>query len=135
MRKLLLLTTFILALTFSSSASFAEWKKVSSSGGGANTFFLDLERIRKHGGFVYFWSLEDWIKPDKRGYVSSKTYHKGDCNLFRYSFLSISDYKEPMGRGTGRNATYNDNEWSYPSPNSVGERVFKYVCAHAKKLR
>jgi hypothetical protein len=52
MKKLTLLTVLIFSLMFSST-SFADWTKVSSSGGGANTFYVDFERIRKHGGYVY----------------------------------------------------------------------------------
>ena len=43
-----------------SSASFADWTKVGENVSG-DTFYVDLERIRKHGGFVYYWSMTDYI--------------------------------------------------------------------------
>jgi len=38
---------------------------VTSSGNGANTTYVDFERIRKHGGYVYWWDLLDRLKPTK----------------------------------------------------------------------
>ena len=53
--------------------SDADWKKVSSTGGGAYTFYVDFERIRKHGGYVYYWYMRDYLKPNKWNDMSSKT--------------------------------------------------------------
>ena len=61
---------------------------------------MDYERIRKHGGYVYWWMLFDRIKPDKDGDFSEKTYVQSDCEFFRYKKLSGSFHKEPMGRGS-----------------------------------
>ena len=64
--------TRILALTFSvmfSSTSFAGWTKVAENVSG-DTFYVDFERIRKHGGYVYYWRLSDLLKPNKKwGFV------------------------------------------------------------------
>ena len=55
MKKLALLTTLLFSVMFS-SASNAKWTKI-----GVNvneiTFYVDIERIRKHGGYVYWWKL------------------------------------------------------------------------------
>ena len=64
-------------------------------------FYVDFERIRKHGGYVYWWDLSDLLKPTETGMSSAKVYRQGDCKLFRYKSLSFSSYKEPMGGGTG----------------------------------
>ena len=95
--------TILLALTFTvmfSSTSFAYWTKVSKNVNGT-TFYVDFERIRKHGGYVYWWDLKDNLKPTDYGDLSAKVYHQGDCKLFRFKVLSFSFHKEPMGRGTG----------------------------------
>ena len=42
--------------------------------GKGDTFYVDFERIRKHGGYVYFWYLWDLLKPTNRGILSDKTY-------------------------------------------------------------
>jgi hypothetical protein len=53
---------------------------------GANvsgmTFFVDFERIRRHGGYVYWYDLIDLLKPDKDGDTSYKGYRQGDYKLF-----------------------------------------------------
>jgi hypothetical protein len=128
MKKTIILLTLIFTVMFS-SPSYAEWTKVSSSGGGANTFYVDFERIRKHGGYVYYWDLIDFLKPDKYGHLSSKTYKQGDCKLFRHKSLSYTFHKEPMGGGTGVPDNKPDKEWTYPSPESSGEIILKSVCS------
>ena len=127
--------TLILALTFTvmfPSPSFAEWKRVSENVDGT-TFYVDFERIRKHGGYVYFWILSDYLKPDKYGDLSAKVYYQGDCELFRFKNLSYSFHKEPMGGGTSSTSSNKpEKEWRYPPPNSANEVVLKSVCAYAK---
>ena len=90
---------------------------------------MDFERIRKHGGYVYWWELTDLIKPDKDGDFSYKGYHQGDCKLFRVKYLSISYHKEPMGRGTGRVINPKNPKWDFPPPQSIGEGNLKTVCS------
>jgi hypothetical protein len=125
--------TLILALTFSvmfSSPSFADWKKVSENVVGT-TFYVDFERIRKVDGFVYFWDLQDYPKPNSLGYLSFKGYNQGDCKLFRNRFLSGYFHEKPMGGGM-RNPYKVTAKWGYPPPNSSSETILKSVCAYAK---
>ena len=96
-----------------------------------NTFYVDFERIRKHGGYVYFWDMGDYLKPDKWGNLSAKVYKQVDCKLFRFKDLSFSSHKEPMGRGSGEPYTPPE-KWIYPPPNSSGEIILKSVCRYAK---
>ena len=126
-----ILAPILLAFTFSvmfSSTSFAEWKKTNENEVG-DTIYVDFERIRKHGGYVYFWELLDYLKPSESGVLSHKTYAQGDCKLFRYKDLSHSFHNEPMGLGTGVTVNKPDKEWSYPPPNSSGEITLKLVCS------
>ena len=59
------LTIFTLLFTVMiPSTSFAGWTKVDESVSG-DTFYVDFERIKKHGGFVYYWNLTDYLEPDK----------------------------------------------------------------------
>jgi hypothetical protein len=67
MKKLLLIFTLLFSTLMFSTPSYGEWTKVTSSGNGAFTFYVDFERIRKHGGYVYFWRLHDYIEPDQWG--------------------------------------------------------------------
>ena len=130
MKKLTFLLALIFSVTFSST-SFAGWTKVSEGVDGT-TFYVDFDRIRKHGGYVYFWYLDDYLKPDKYGILSGKQYKQGDCKLFRFKSLSYSFHKEPMGGGTGDSISPKNPEWKYPSPNSPIDTVLKSVCAYAK---
>jgi len=116
---------------FSSSTSFAGWTKVSENVGA--TFYVDFERIRKHDGYVYFWELIDFLKPDEYGTLSGKSYIQGDCKKFRFNILSDSYHKEPMGGGE-IDETLNppDKEWHYPPPDSPSEIILKSVCQYAR---
>ena len=131
MKKLILILLF--STVMFSSSSYAEWTKVSTGTGTNNSgsiFYVDFERIRKHDGYVYYWELEDYLKPDQFGMLSSKLYYQGDCKLFRYKILSYSFHKEPMGDGTGEvvEPTGDHTNWKYPPPNSAAEITLKSVC-------
>ena len=120
-----LLTVLVLSLL--STPVLGEWTKVGESVKG--TVYVDFERIRKHGGYVYYWYLTDLLKPDKDGDLSAKIYRQGDCKLFRHKILSGSYHKEPMGGGTGITNNDPDKNWTYPSPNSSNETILKSVCS------
>ena len=92
---------------------------------------MDFERIRKHGGYVYWWDLSDYLKPTKYGILSGKIYKQGDCKLFRYKVLSFSFHKEPMGGGTGdvQAPVKKSQGWKYPPPTSASETILKSVCS------
>ncbi len=109
-----------------SSTSYAEWTKVTYNAAGS--LYIDYERIRKHDGYVYYWVLVDFLERTESGHLSGKLYKQGDCNLFRWKFLSISNHKEPMGGGTAETMTYNDDDWKYPPPNSTFEVSLNQVC-------
>ena len=113
-----------------STPSYGEWTKVSSSVSG-DTYYVDFERIRKHDGYVYFWSLRDSLKPHpSSGFISHEAYSQGDCKLFRYKRLSYSFHKEPMGEGTGDLHEPFNKGWQYPPPDSSQEAIIQSVCNH-----
>ena len=97
--------------------------------GGATTFYLDLDRIRKNDGYVYVWRLRDYLKPDKWGDMSSKVYLEVDCKAFRYKNLTYIFYKQPMGEGEGVSSNNDNPEWEYPPPESMVEFILNKVCA------
>jgi hypothetical protein len=114
-----------------SSPSFADWKKTTKNVEGT-TMYVDYERIRKVGGYVYWWELLNYIEPSKNGDLSAEVYFKSDCKLFRSKALSYIFYKTPMGRGGGSTYSPKNPQWIYPSPKSVNESLLKSVCAYAK---
>ena len=114
-----------------SSTSFAEWTKVSSNMGEQNTYYVDFEKVQKVDGFVYFWTLSDYLTPiGPPETFSAIIYMQGDCNLFRTKFLSDIYYNGQMGKGE-RNGGSNvpDKEWTYPSTNSSDEIILKSICS------
>ena len=60
----------------------AKWTKVTEDKNGT-TFYVDLERIRKHDGKVYFWELGDYSKPKDYGAHSYKVYNETECGRYR----------------------------------------------------
>ena len=129
MKTLLTISTLVFTVMFSST-SFAGWTKVAENVNG--TYYVDFERIRKHGDYINFRELVDLLKPDKDGDLSYKLYQRGDCKLFRYKYLSSSNYKRPMGGGYGEDYNEPDKDWRYPSPYSINEIVLKTVCDYVK---
>jgi len=125
--KKLIFTLLFSTLVFS-SPSYAGWTEVSKNVKG-NTFYVDFDRIRKHGGYVYFWELGDYLMKPLEGYLSSNTYKQGDCKLFRFKILSISMYTEPMSRGTPSISFEPNKGWKYPPPNSPARSILKKVCS------
>ena len=107
------------------SPSFAEWTKVGENVDG--TFYLDFERIQKIDGYIYWWELRDFSKPDKSGILSAKGYIQGDCKLFRYKNLKLFGHEEPMGGGSGETVTPPD-KWKYSTPNSANYIILKNIC-------
>ena len=96
---------------------------------GEDSYYVDFERIRKHGGYVYWWYLADYLKL-AHGDLSVKVYNQGDCKLFRYKKLSYSFHKEPMGKGVADKSTHTPSkDWVYPPPNSVSELILNKVCS------
>ena len=64
MKRLTLLTVLVLSLL--PTPVFADWKWVDENVYGT-TIYVDFERIRKHGGYVYYWMLGDYLKPTETG--------------------------------------------------------------------
>ena len=125
MKKLLL----ALALTVMvSSPASAAWTRVIQDAGG-NTWYVDFDRIKKHDGYVYYWELVDYLKPDESGTLSSQAYIQSDCGRFRFKILATSFHKQPMGGGSS--TKNNENlPWLDTKGDQIGETVLKRVCAH-----
>jgi hypothetical protein len=125
----------IFALTFSvmfSSSSYAEWTKVSTDANG-RFYYVDFERIRKHGGYVYYWYLIDYLVPDEWGDLSSKVYARGDCRMLRFKGLSFAHHTQPMGKDAGETNSPGNPPWTYPPPETSAEHALKSVCDYSNK--
>jgi hypothetical protein len=127
MKKLLLLL-FSLMLSFN---SYGEWTKTNEDMDG-NGYYIDFETVNKlDNGYVVFWIMAD-ADININGYMSSKIYWQGDCNLSRMKILSMIQYKEPMGLGKSISSTASEVElaggWDYLPPDSLGYDSLKTVC-------
>ena len=123
MKYLLIIFTLVFSPT-----SFADWTMVSKSENG-RIYYVDLERIRKVDGFIYFWQMSDYLIKDKYGDLSNKVYIKADCELFRYQNLKFYFHKRPMARGDAEVEDSVDLSWRYPPPNSNIENALITVCS------
>jgi len=122
----------LILILLSSSTAYAEWTEVVENVDGSK-LYVDVETIRKHDGYVYFWNLNDFLEPIDDS-LSAVVYWQGDCKIFKLLGLSFSEHKEPMGEGVGDIETIpdNENEWFYPAPNSSMYIVLDFVCDRAK---
>ncbi len=128
MKKLFMLTAFICSVMLSPVAH-AEWTLVGLNTKGIK--YVDFERIIKQDGKVYFWALDDFLKPNKHGVVSIKLYHEAECSRFRYRRLSVAAYDSQMGKGKLiASSDKPDKDWHYPIPDSVGDSLLLAVCNH-----
>jgi hypothetical protein len=59
--------------------------------------------------------------------MSDKVYNQGDCEVNRIKSLSVTFYREPMGRGSGEKAKAG-NVWGYPPPDKIGGILLNWVC-------
>ena len=96
-----------------------------------HTYYLNLDSIKKKDGFVYWFDLTDYPKPNKFGDASVHVFHQGDCKLFRYKDLMLTFFKKPMGQGIGQPFDLSKPKWDKPHPDSIVETILKGVCEYA----
>lgn len=96
MKKLLLLTL----LCFSINGFAFNWKKVGENKIG-DSYYVDVDSIKKHNGFVYYWELVDFLEPSSKGVFSFIMKWKHDCRENPRDLTKILDltvYSQQMGR-------------------------------------
>jgi hypothetical protein len=129
MQKLLILPIIFLSLMMS-SVVHAKWTQVDKNVDG-DTFYVDLERIKKHSGKIYYWELADYLKPIETGMISNKSYIEAECGRFRFRYLNSTFYEGPMASGTISSSDNTpEKNWRYAPPDSVKEFILKTVCNH-----
>ena len=128
MKKLLVLLFSI----FISFNSFGEWKIVAhgtdeSANNVGDDFYIEKDTLKKHGGYIYFWQLSDYLVPSA-GYMSVKSYRQGDCELNRIKTLNYIFYHQSMGKGGSENFPDSNAEWIYATPDSINYLMLSYAC-------
>ena len=138
MKKLLILL-FSLMLSFN---SYGEWTKTSEDDDG-DAYYIDFQTVKKlDNGNVVFWVMVDSAKGvegvlDNELYMSSKMFWQGDCDLFRFKVLSITQYEKPMGRGDSESydgylELMGMDAWNYLPPDSIGYMNLNEICSLAE---
>ena len=113
-------------LSLTTINSFAAWTKIGEN--DINTsLYIDFDRIKKVEGFVYVWTLMDYLKPID-GDLSAVSYFQVDCKLIKFKPLSHIFYVESMGKGSSQQMNPTNKEWNYPPPNSLYEIFVKQAC-------
>ena len=124
----ILLTFFVLFFSF---PSWAEWIYFQTNDSGYE-FYYDNKTLKKNKEHIFFWSLVDYGEKDEFGDMSSVMYTQLDCTIFRFKWLNTKFYDQPMGKGN-KNADFENDEWQYPLPESVGNNLMKHVCDNYNK--
>lgn len=129
LKNLHLIFVLLFSTMMFSSPSYAGWTAVSVSVDG-DTIYLDFDRIKKNGGYVYSWRLTNYLEPDEWGDFSSLVYEKIDCKLSRVIRLSKNYYTQPDAKGKPSTIDNKpDKDWAYAAPRSVRETILKNACS------
>ena len=124
MKKFLTILLLLLA-----APSFADWDLVGTAENGTPSSYIDLDQIRKEGGFIHFWNLSDLKQPDSDGDLSYLTFVLGDCKSFRLMYLIGYYYKKNMGEGASSGSIYGKpSEWDSPTTGTMDELMLNKVC-------
>ena len=128
MKKLLMLI-FSLLISFN---SYGEWTKVTSGKSNGEIYYVDIDTIKESGGYVYWYQMNNYTKPDKWGDMSSIFYVQGDCGVNRSRLLSGIFYQQPIGISESSRETIKNPEWNYNFPGQVNTDLLDYVCDYLK---
>ena len=118
----------ILFFTLFPSIVFGDWKLIGVGKQYKTDVYLDFDRIRKHNGKYFFWTLVNLNQIRKDGIKSLKGYREGDCDLFRMRTLSVVTHFKSMGEDIGKSYNMEKLKWIYPTPKSIDEVILNKVC-------
>ena len=133
MKKLGMIAAALASTVAFASPVFAEWTEVGEGVSG-NTYYIDYDTVKENNGYVYYWELQDLLKPDSDGDLSYKMLNEVDCDIPRkYRILSEIWYAQPMASGSTSGSAKPSDEWIYPQPDSVGAIKVNAACDYAGK--
>ena len=120
---------FSILIRFSINGFAFNWKKVGENQSG-DSYYVDVDNIKKHNGLIYYWRLDDLLEPitGSLGYANSAiSKFKVKCVEEKQTWLNGTYYSQSMGKGR---IVFEDsaNKILYPKPQSVGYTVMKSVC-------
>ena len=138
MNKLGIIAAAVASTVALASPVFAEWTEVAKGTeigvNSGNTYYIDFDTVKENNGYVYYWDLEDLLKPDSDGDLSYKSLNEVDCDIPRKSrILSEIWYAQPMASGSTSGSAKLSDEYNHSSPNSVAEIMTNAACDYAGK--
>ncbi len=119
MKKITILLVIIFTFLFSTT-SWGEWSYVTEN--LVAKFYIDKDRVRKSGKYIYFWDLLDFKSSSYTHYIQL------DCSIFRLKTLKFHVHNQGMGEGSPIEEWTPPDEWNYPQPDTVIEFRYKYIC-------
>ena len=124
MKKILLLL-FSLMISFN---SYGEWVGFVTDA-NKNIHYVDFEEMEKNDGYIYYWEMTNYANPTDR-FLSIATYHKADCDSFRYKDVTFNGYTQEMAQGEPEtmDLTILDKDWAYSVAGSVADYSLKLAC-------
>ena len=125
--------SLILLLLFSTTC-WGEWIPVTDNAAGIS-YYIDYERVKERGEYVYYWVLGDYLEPNPRGNMSDIAYEIGDCEMFRHKSLQSTFYRRSMGEGESTpvsESTISKQTWTFPSADSAAKILLNLVCGIVK---
>ena len=127
MGKLIIL--LITIFPFYKMPALASWQPLKKGGDDGNVqSYIDFDNVWKDNGYIYYWTLLDYSKPEyETDTLSMKLYNRADCLSFKYEILVLLNYKKPMAQGKGQKDALKGG-WYYPKKKSLLGRNLQSLC-------
>jgi hypothetical protein len=118
----------LIVIVYSLFDSDSKWKYYGTDD-SEDSFYVDINKVRKHSGYVYFWGLIDYKKPEEStGNLSQKMFYEVNCKLFKWRVLVQKYYRTRMGKGTSHKLYEEETNWFYAAPGDEMEPLISSVC-------
>ncbi len=117
-------TLFFLLILFSINGFAVNWKKVAENAVG--NYYVDFDNIENHNGIIYYSDLVNFIEPFE-GNSSAISKYKVDCADENQTWLTLTTYSQPMGKGIINSKT-SPNETIYPKPKTIYFFLINNLC-------
>ena len=121
---------FLSFLFFSVNSHAVRWEKVVDVDG--DSYYVDVENIKSHNGFVYYWTMYDYLEPyAELGYLSGIGKYKADCEKKKQTWLTLTLYSLNMGKGKLL-SDEKPNQTIYLQPQMPMFKAMEFVCNQGK---
>ncbi|MBL8525628.1 MAG: hypothetical protein JNN20_18255 [Betaproteobacteria bacterium] len=123
----------IIALFFGLQSGFAiaEWTKIPTSLTESDVY-IDVKSIKKSGGMVDVWDLEDYKEKQPvvpgESHLSVKRLVKIDCTNKKSLTLMVKSYDQNMGKGKLVSTWRGKGKWGTFNENSVAYSIWEVAC-------